>query len=187
MLTPRLTATLYLTVILWTATVNGAEVKGKSSASWADWPVIGQATLSWLWFDIYSSQLRTPDGHYKQVSDDVTPHPVALEIRYLRDISSKDLLEETQTQWERLGYDTVQTNAWLTLLAEMMPSVKTGERLVYISEGRTGQLYYLNQRGQQRLLGKVENQQMNDAFLSIWLSPKAEYPKLRNQLIGIKQ
>ncbi|QMV13836.1 hypothetical protein Vspart_01081 [Vibrio spartinae] len=174
-------------MILWIATVNGAELKGKASASWTDWPIVGQATLSWLWFDIYSSQLRTPDGHYEQVPNDVTPHPVALEIRYLRDISSKDLLEETQAQWERLGYDEAQTSAWLTLLAEMMPSVKTGERLVYVSDGRAGQLYYFNQQGQQRLLGNVENKQMNDTFLSIWLSPQAEHPKLRYQLIGMKQ
>ncbi|WP_197413053.1 chalcone isomerase family protein [Vibrio sp. MEBiC08052] len=186
MQTPHLTATLSLIAILWTATANGTEIQGTSSKPWTDWPIVGQATLSWLWFDIYSSQLRTPDGHYEQVQRDVAPHPLALELRYLRDISSKELLEETQAQWERLGYDTAQSDAWLTVLAEMMPSVKTGVRLAYVTDGRSGQLYYFPLQGQQRLLGKVENKQLNDAFLSIWLSPNAEYPKLRNQLIGMK-
>ncbi|MDW6092408.1 hypothetical protein [Vibrio rhizosphaerae] len=183
---PRFSAILFLSVTLWTATANGADIQEPSSKPWTDWPVVGQATLSWLWFDIYSSQLRTPDGDYHQVKDDVSPHPLALEIRYLRNISSKELLEETQAQWNRLGYDTTQTDAWLTVLAGVMPSVKTGERLAYVSDGRTGQLYYFSRQEQPRLLGKFDNQQMNDAFLSIWLSPRAEYPKLRRQLIGMK-
>ncbi|WJG20519.1 chalcone isomerase family protein [Vibrio furnissii] len=186
MKTSLVTAQLYLMAVLWAATANSAEVHAKSSAQWTDWPVVGQATLSWFWLDIYASQLRTPDGHYQQDSD-VTPHPVALEIRYLRDISREQLLEATQDQWHKLGYDASRSEAWLDALTRMMPNVKAGERLVYVSDGVTGQMYYFTQQGKQRLLGKVADEAMNDAFLSIWLSPKTEYPKLRNQLIGMNR
>ncbi|ELV8553102.1 chalcone isomerase family protein [Vibrio fluvialis] len=186
MKTPLVTAQLYLMAVLWTATANSAEINGKPSAQWTDWPVVGQATLSWFWLDIYSSQLRTPDGHYQQDSD-VTSHPVALEIRYLRDISRDQLLEATQDQWHKLGYNESSSDQWLDALTSMIPDVKAGERLVYVSDGLSGQMYHFTQQGQQRLLGSVADEQMNDAFLSIWLSPKTEYPKLRNQLIGMNR
>lgn len=186
MKTLLINAQLYLIAILWTVAANGAQINVKPSASWAEWPVVGQATLSWLWLDIYSSQLRSPDGHYRQEGD-VTPHPVALDIRYLRDISRKQLLEATQDQWNKLGFDPQRSAAWIATLTAMLPDVKAGERLVYVSDGAGGQMYFFSQQGEQRLLGSVEDQRMNDAFLAIWLSPKTEYPQLRNQLIGMNR
>ncbi|MGT0149114.1 hypothetical protein ACT691_02815 [Vibrio metschnikovii] len=48
----------------------------------------------WLFWDVYHSQLRSPDGQYqKQPGQEVATHPLALEIHYLRTIRREQLLE----------------------------------------------------------------------------------------------
>ncbi|MDE1325354.1 chalcone isomerase family protein [Vibrio aestuarianus] len=167
-------------------TSASAATSQASTPSWNSWPVVGQATLSWLWLDIYSSQLRSPLGVYQQ-SDDVSPHPIALEIRYQRDISQPKLLKATAEQWTKLGYSDSQVQSWITQLQTIFPDVSDGQRLVYISDGRLGQFVFIPVTGAEQQIGEIDDEALNDAFLSIWLSPNSEYPKLRNQLIGMNR
>ncbi|GAM73555.1 hypothetical periplasmic protein [Vibrio ishigakensis] len=69
----------------------------KLDNQWQSWPTVGSADLDFLFFDIYTSELKAPHGSY-QLGDDLTPHPVALSIVYERDISKKHLLKETKKQ-----------------------------------------------------------------------------------------
>lgn len=82
--------------------------------------------------------VASADGLYHE-SQDVSPHPVALEIRYLRDISSKQLVDATEDQWRKLGFTAPQTQAWLKQLQQILPDVATGDRLVYVSDGQRGE------------------------------------------------
>lgn len=148
--------------------------------------MVGRATLSWLWLDIYSSQLRTPDGTYQQATD-VSPHPLALEIRYLRDIDREDLVDATRDQWQKIGYTSEQIDAWIPVVETLLPNVLSGEKLVYVSDGRHGQMIHYSLQDQGIVLGAVNDERLNEAFLSIWLSPKTQYPDLRNQLIGMNR
>ncbi|EGR1130575.1 hypothetical protein DDN23_19620 [Vibrio cholerae] len=170
----------------YAAVANAAQAEHKTFQRWAEWPVVGHATLSWLWLDIYSSQLRAPDGLYHE-SQDVSPHPVALEIRYLRDISSKQLVDATEDQWRKLGFTAPQTQAWLKQLQQILPDVATGDRLVYVSDGQRGEFFFSRQQQTERSVGRIDDEAFNDAFLSIWLSPQTEYLTLRNQLIGMNR
>lgn len=154
-------------------------------ANWRDWPVVGQATLSWLFWDVYHSKLRTEDGVYVDIQgQEVARHPLVLEIHYLRTISREQLLDATGKQWQKLGYSAEQIELWLAQLTELFPSVDKGQRLVYFSDGQQGQLWYSPSLGEQQKQGLVLDPQLNEAFLAIWLSPRSDYPKLRNQLIG---
>ncbi|HHY0413442.1 TPA: chalcone isomerase family protein, partial [Vibrio parahaemolyticus] len=57
--------------------------------------------------------------------------------------------------------------------------------LIYVTDGDKGQIIYRQARTKtQKMVGEITDERMNDAFLSIWLSPKTEFPKLRKQLIG---
>ncbi|MGC9423276.1 chalcone isomerase family protein [Vibrio sp.] len=171
---------LSLTLLL---PVRAASVQD-SQTMWSMWPVVGQATLSWLWFDVYTSQLRTPDGIYHHI-DDLPAHPVALEIHYLRSISQQQLLEATQKQWQKLGYSAAEIERWLSEFSHMFPSVEQGQRLVYLSDGQRGQLIFFPSQDESEIRGLVQDPVMNEAFLAIWLSPRSHYPQLRKQLIGI--
>ncbi|CAM2904906.1 chalcone isomerase family protein [Vibrio ordalii] len=152
---------------------------------WQTWPVIGQANLSWLWLDIYSSQLRTPSGQYEQGSD-LSPHPLALEIEYQRDISSKQLVESTAEKWQKLKLTEQQVAPWLVHLSSIFPSVTEGDRLIYTSDGQQGAFIFHPKNGVQAQVGTVVDEALNEAFLAIWLSPQTQYPHLRKQLIGMQ-
>jgi len=177
---------LSVVMLLLATKISASELSESVGREWQRWPVVGQATLSWLWLDIYSSQLRSPDGQYRE-EDDITPHPVALEIRYMRDITSSQLLEATQEQWQKQGYSQALIDQWVPMLASIFPSVKTGEKLVYVTDGTYGQFLYIPREGEQKVVGNIGDEKLNDAFLAIWLSSKTEYQELRQQLIGMRR
>ncbi len=162
----------------------GADTAHVNTAQWRQWKTVGEAKLTWFIFDIYESRLRAPDGRY-QVSSDVSPHPIALEIYYQRDVTKQQLLEVTDEQWQKLGVNKQRRQQWLSELNKMYPNIKKGDELAYVTDGKAGQLLY-RQYGDSasKTVGYVEDEGLNDAFLSIWLSPKTEFPKLRKQLIG---
>ncbi|QJY41008.1 hypothetical protein HND97_08260 [Vibrio cholerae] len=111
---------------------------------------------------------------------------MALEIRYLRDISSKQLVDATDDQWRKLGFTTPQTQAWLKQLQQILPDVVTGDRRVYVSDGQRG-VFFSRQQETERGVGSIDDEAFNDAFLFIWLLPQTEYLNLRNQLIGMNR
>lgn len=183
--------TQFRTRILTLLALVSANVSATGNANdvvrqWQQWPIVGQATLSWLWLDIYSSQLRSPDGKYK-LEGDISPHPVALEIRYLRDISSTQLLEATEEQWQKQGFSDEKIASWMPTLTAIFPSVKTGEKLIYVTDGTSGEFVYISNSGEQKVVGTIDDESLNDAFLAIWLSPKTEYQTLRQQLLGMNR
>lgn len=177
------------TVCLLLAFPSHAQTVAGSSASadtvrWQQWETVGEAQLTWFVFDVYKSRLKAPDGKYR-VSSDISPHPFALEINYQRDISKQQLLDVTDEQWQKLGFSQFYREQWISELNTMFPNIKKGDELTYLTDGETGQLIY-RRAGQApyTTIGYVRDERLNDAFLSIWLSPKTEFPKLRKQLIG---
>ncbi|MFN1618524.1 chalcone isomerase family protein [Vibrio rotiferianus] len=152
--------------------------------NWQQWQTVGEAQLTWFVFDIYKSRLKAPGGQYS-VSSDVSPHPFALEINYQRDISKEQLLDVTDEQWQKLGFTESYRQKWRLELDTMFPNIKKGDELTYLTDGKTGQLIYRKVGSEPyQTVGYVKDERLNDAFLSIWLSPKTEFPKLRKQLIG---
>lgn len=156
------------------------------TANWQSWQQVGSAQLSVFVFDIYQSRLLTPTGVYN-LGNDITPHPLALDIRYQRDISKKQLLEATYEQWVKLGFNQQQSTQWIEQLELIFPNIKEGQRLTYVTNGQTGQFVYSLKSGQQKKIGYINDESLNDAFLAIWLSPKTEYADLRRRLIGMKR
>jgi hypothetical protein len=184
----KLTNGLMAVSLLCAVPLQAQHVAGSSipagASSWQHWQTVGEAQLTWFIFDIYKSRLKTPDGQYT-VSSDVSPHPFALEINYQRDISKQQLLDVTDEQWQKLGFTQPYRQQWISELNNMLPNIKKGDELTYLTDGTTGQLIY-RQAGREpyQTVGYVKDERLNDAFLSIWLSPQTEFPKLRKQLIG---
>ncbi|MYM58225.1 hypothetical protein GTG28_03225 [Vibrio sp. OCN044] len=170
----------YLTL---TASTKASTALEKSPHEWSQWSSVGQAQLSMLFFDIYKSQLLSPDGRYI-VGDDITPHPLALSITYQRDISQKQLVKATVEQWDKLGYESSTTSQWAQRLEAIFPDIEEGNNLTYVTDGYHGRFFYTRPNDKAELIGKIEEEAFNDAFLAIWLSPQTEYPSLRRNLIG---
>ncbi len=153
---------------------------------WHGWPTVGTSSLSWFVFDLFDSELKTPTGVYEE-SGDVTPHALALLISYLRDVPKEQLLKATKKQWTKLGYSEKVTTDWLEKLERIYQDINEGERLVYFTDGISGEFIMYDRQNNATSLGMIKDEQLNDAFLSIWLSPNTEYLKHRNQLLGKKR
>lgn len=136
---------------------------------------VGEAKLTFLFWDVYQSHLYTATGDYHKDT-----YPVALDIQYLRDIKAKDLLDRTAEEWQKLGFQEAIFTPWLTKLATMWPNIAKKDELLLVVDKHKKSIFYYN--GQQ--IGVLEDPAFGPSFLAIWLDDKASYPQLRKQLIG---
>ena len=137
---------------------------------------VGEARLSFLFWDVYDAQLYapqrrfTPDGTY------------ALSLRYLMDFSGPDIAERSLDEMRGQGYrDKQQLDRWLVAMLKIFPDVKSGDELLGV-RSLTGKSYFLHNGN---LIGAVTDPLFADAFFGIWLAPNTSEPKLRKQLLGI--
>lgn len=166
-------------LLLWLALV----VPAAQSADWLAWRKVGDATLTWGPFTVYTSQLRTPDGRYSRENQDQ-----ALIITYARDIERSELVEATRDQWQAQGIlaQEPQSEAWLRMLESLWPDVRPGSQLAFVLTDKQGQFWYREPSTQKTFipLGPRQSEAFSTRFLAIWLSPRTQYPELRQQLIG---
>ncbi|PML78622.1 chalcone isomerase family protein [Enterovibrio norvegicus] len=151
-----------------------------NSDQWMWWKPVGNASLTWGFWKIYDSELRTQNGKYVAESNE----PLALVITYSRDIDAEDLLDATVEQWEHLGYTKSQIDTWLPNMEGVWPNVEEGDRLIYVLSNQTGQFYYQALNDTAKPTGSLNEAVLADAFANIWLSPDTAYPTLRLALIG---
>ena len=153
------------------------------AADWLSWRKVGDATLTWGPFSVYTSQLRTPDGNYTGPGQNQ-----ALIITYKRDISRDDLVDATRDQWQALGIleREPQSESWLRMLQSLWPDVVPGTQLVFVFDDKQGQFWYRASATQKTFtpLGPRQSEAFSTHFLAIWLDPNTQYPALRQQLIG---
>ncbi|WP_343860484.1 chalcone isomerase family protein [Aliiglaciecola litoralis] len=138
---------------------------------------VGSAKLEMYFFDIYYSELYSANGKYQPGQ-----YPLALQIRYLRDIEAIDLIEKTAEEWQKLGFSRDKTAPWLVQLDTLWPDIKKHDVLTLVVNNGGSSEFYFNDKS----IGKVEDTEFGAHFLDIWLDENASYPKLRKKLIGEK-
>lgn len=150
---------------------------------WLTWQKVGDATLTWGPFTLYTSELCTPDGRYTGPSQDQ-----ALIIRYQRNIDREALVDATREQWQAQGIlaREPQSEQWLRMLLSLWPDVASGTQLAFVFENKQGQFWYRASAAQKNFtrLGPRQSEAFSTQFLAIWLSPRTTYPDLRQQLMG---
>ena len=146
-----------------------------SAGSMHNLQYVGQGKMSWLFIDIYKASLFSEDGKYQP-----RQYPQALTIRYQRNISKKELLKATRQEWQKLSVDENLYREWLHKLSKLWPEIKEGDSLTFlVSSNGHGDFYHND-----NWLGRIDNPEFSDAFLSIWLSEHTSEPGLRRKLIG---
>lgn len=136
--------------------------------------VVGSATLSILFWDIYTAQLSTASGRYSDGQQDFE-----LSLTYLRAIEKDDLLTATEEQWQHLGISKKKYNDWLIQLSKLWPDVGDNDNITLKVINSNSSFYHND-----KLLGTISDPIFGTHFSAIWLSEKSKYPKLRAQLIG---
>lgn len=138
---------------------------------------VGEAKLEFLFWDIYDSTLYSESGVFVQEE-----YPLALQIKYLRDIDASDLVDKTAEEWIKLGYSDEQITPWLTEISKIWPNIAKGDELLLVVEEDKSSRFYHNRE----LIGDLQDVSFGPSFLAIWLDENCSYPKLRKKLIGQK-
>ncbi|MCP5129734.1 MAG: chalcone isomerase family protein [Pseudomonadales bacterium] len=145
------------------------------SATPSGMQMVGQARLQFMFWPVYDSRLYTSNGEFQEGQ-----LPLRLEIEYLRDVASAELVEHTRKEWQRLQPLAVPEQQWLRTLSRLWPDVGKNDVLVLVLDEWGRSTFLLN--GQP--LGSVDEPAFGQRFLDIWLSPATSRPDLRLALLG---
>lgn len=140
----------------------------------ANWKMVGAANLKVLWFSIYEAELFTPTGGYE-----LKQRSVLLQLNYQRGISQRSLLDETENQLQRFS-SKEQISRWLQRLERIWPDIREGDQLSFLLDEHGNGSFFFNQRW----IGTLAEAEFSQAFISIWLSEKSNYPALARKLRG---
>ena len=138
------------------------------------WPLVGEARLKVLIWEVYDSALFTPSGHWQGDA------PYRLSLHYLRNIPAAKLVEETEKAWRQQGRDHPRLNEWLALLGEIWPDITEADNLVFGLNASGDSAFWFNGSA----LGTIKDRDFGPLFGGIWLDPDTPRPELRAQLIG---
>ena len=139
---------------------------------------VGEARLEVLFWSIYRSRLYCPDGVYEP-----GVRPLRLEIEYLRNIGSEDLVKRTGEEWEQLGVTDPAQKEWLASLGTLWPDVSKNDVLAVELDGDNRATFFHN--GQR--LGRIDDPAFGQRFVDIWLSPETSRPAMRLALTGKRE
>ena len=160
---------------LFIAMLLGGWMMSVSASPYQGLEKVGQAKLQVLFWDVYQSTLYAEGGQFTEHN-----YPVVLEINYLRNIDADDLVEQTEKEWRKLGFDATQYKPWLNELQGLWPDIKKGDTLAFSVDQQGNNTFYFNQAP----IGAIDGKVFSDQFLAIWLDENCSYPKLRKQLLG---
>jgi hypothetical protein len=152
---------------LWLLTVAGACATGLQ--------LVGEGRLKVLFWSVYDSRLYTADGTYLE-----DQRPVRLDIEYLMNVDSSDLVARTRQEWQFQNLRHPGQRQWLERLGAMWPDVREGDVLSLQVDQQEHSSFLLNGE----LLGRIEDEAFTRQFLAIWLAPETSQPELRLALTG---
>lgn len=138
--------------------------------------LVGEARFSFLFWDIYQSQLQTSSGQYPV---DTEKESIFYEIQYLIDITQENLLESTVEQWQHVGISDNVYHKYITELSAIWPDISEGDTLALFVQADHSRFYFNGE-----YIGKIVEPAFAFDFLAIWLSEKTSEPELRRELLG---
>jgi hypothetical protein len=145
------------------------------TAQAAEFRLVGEAELKFMFWSVYNSRLYSVDGDYREGQ-----LPLRLEIEYRLPVKSEALVARTLQEWDQQGLQHEKRQQWLEALAQLWPDLDESDVLTLeVDESGTSTFFHNDQR-----LGRIEDQEFGPQFLAIWLSPRTSRPELRASLIG---
>ena len=143
--------------------------------------LVGQQRLTYWGFDIYDASLWAstpfaPEAWAKQ--------NLVLKLRYLRDFKGTDIAQRSidEMQGQR-PLTPAQLKSWSSTLQSLIPNVRNGESITGVYQPDKG----LQLLHQDRLLGELNDTELAQRFLGIWLAPETSQRQLRQQLLARAQ
>ena len=139
--------------------------------------LVGEGTISFLFFDFYKARLYAPSGNWE------SSKPMALELNYLREISKEDIVEITIEEIIDLGFtDKSIISNWTDELLQIFPNVDDGTQITGIKTKENKTLFFLDEKE----IGSIDHVDFSKYFFDIWLHENTKVPKLRKKLLNLK-
>ena len=139
--------------------------------------LVGEGTISFLFFDLYKARLYAPNGNWESTK------PMALELNYLREISKEDIVEITIEEIIDLGFtDKSIISNWTDELLQIFPNVDDGTQITGIKTKENKTLFFLGKKE----IGSIDHADFSKYFFDIWLHENSKVPKLRAKLLNLK-
>lgn len=139
--------------------------------------LVGEGTLTFAFFDVYSAQLYAPSGTF------APDKPFAISLRYLRDIDGNDIAERSVEEIRRQGVVNGQSlTEWGAKMKTIFPNVQHGTVLSAVFYPGKKTVFFQGNK----MIGAIEDAGFTRAFADIWLSQKTSEPELRKELLNIQ-
>lgn len=163
-------ATLLMAAALAQAMPEAARRSGMlQSQDWKQW---GSGEMRWLGFALYDATLYV-------AGQDVERAPLALHLRYRRDIPGTRLVQTSLDEMRRLGADAAQLLRWEPELARVFPDVATGETITGVRLPGQGVRFF----HQDSARGEIADPEFGRLFFAIWLDARTRSPAVRALLL----
>lgn len=138
----------------------------------------GSHKLRFLGFDIYRASLWAPAGFE---AGSWERSAIALELAYLRDFRSNDIARRSLQEMRKLAtFSDERATRWQEALQDVLPDVRSGDRIVGIHLPGVGARFVVNGRP----AGEIADAEFARLFFGIWLSPATSEPQLRQALLA---
>jgi len=136
---------------------------------------LGQATLRFLGFEVYTATLHTEGADQFDWAQ-----PLSLRLDYARGFSAEELLQGTRKELQRIEGARSDQPQLLQKLAGCFRAVDDGDHYVAVSTAPDTVEMRLNGARTCR----VSHPDLRKRFLGIWLSPNSRSARLSAQLRG---
>jgi hypothetical protein len=137
--------------------------------------LVGKATLSFTFWDVYEASLYAPNGEF----DENAPH--ALTLHYLIELKGKDIADRSIIEMKKQGFtNQSKLNDWHAQMLKLFPDVHKGTELTAVFTPSQSTHFYHNDQS----IGSINDPEFTKQFADIWLSQKTSEPELRKKLLG---
>ena len=140
----------------------------------AQWVNVGNADYNWGPFLVYSINLATENGEYKE-----NQLPMMLSFKYEKPVEGKNFAISLIKEMEHLKADKTKMDLWLKAMQEIFPDFSPNAVLRYIALPDKG-YFILNDS----ILDHEFEPEFSQMLINIWLSPESNFIKLQPQLLG---
>ena len=138
----------------------------------------GSGRLRFIGLRIYDAQLWVGE---QSLTADWAATPFALSLIYARELKSEPMAERSLSEMKRQGDIASETaQRWLTLMKQLLPDVKAGDRITGVNLPTRGVRFFVNGT----LRSETPDAEFARKFFGIWLSPRTSEPALREALLG---
>ena len=144
---------------------------------------VGHGRYRVFFLNIFDAVLYTPNGKWNEKASVQGNAPFALQLRYLRDVTSKRIAYHSVKEMRKQGFrDEKRLAIWHKQMRKIFPNVKKYDSLVGIL-AKNGEAIFFHKRKE---IGRISDPEFGPRFFSIWLGTKTSGRNLRLKLLGLK-